>query len=706
MAAPVVAQSVKAYGTTPTTGMATAATNSAFLVIISGPSSDTPTVSDNKGNSYATPTFDLIDTPNGCHLKGWVVNGDVSIGGSGHIWTAAGLNAQGVITVTEFTGTGAVMLDADTVNSILDATSAYQITTNGTIDDAASISISIMFPVTGGNPVTAACTDYTLVIDEENNDVYYTQYVFKKTTLVPPTDTAVWTSSVDPNEKMLAILVFKSTGSDVVSETANKKPVKRRRQSSTFDFTAAGWFNSQIAGTAGAGVFDRDMAYPASAGAYSLTADAGTFSLTGVATGLRAARKIVAAPGTFSFTGNAAALLFGLKLTAAPGTFNLTGVSAGLLFGRKLSAAAGTFSFTGNSAALLYGLKLSAAAGVFNLTGNAANFSLSYRLAAAAGTFSLSGQDAGARATRSLAAGVGSFTLSGVAAALLLGKTLAAAQGTFSLSGQAVALSATRKLSAESGAYALTGYAALLLSTRTMQGAAGVYSFTGNNAGLHYGRVLGAGTGVFALNGQDLSFNGAVSLAAQTGAFVLSGVAAGVRVERRLSAASGSFALSGSDTGLQHGRLLGAGQGAFDLVGIATGLNVGKLIAALSGTFVLSGKPINLNYSSGIDYGAIAEAVWAYVLPNGKTAAENAVETLALLEALIAAPGCLDVPIEGALTGSDLLRIIAAVQAGKSTIASVLPGTAHVEFAAVDGVDIRVAAEMDGSERTDVTVTL
>lgn len=96
--------------------------------------------------------------------------------------------------------------------------------------------------------------------------------------------------------------------------------------------------------------------------------------------------------------------------------------------------------------------------------------------------------------------------------------------------------------------------------------------------------------------------------------------------------------------------------------------------------------------------GASAAAIWAYVLPNGKSAGQNLAENNTMLLALTGA-------IEGTYTMFDLLRIIAAVAAGESRITPLGAGAAHVEFDAAGGTDIRVAAEMEESERISLTLT-
>jgi len=66
------------------------------------------------------------------------------------------------------------------------------------------------------------------------------------------------------------------------------------------------------------------------AGAATIEAGAGTFSLSGVAAGLTAARKLTAEAVSFALTGNDTALSGQHKLSAASSSFALTGNAAGL----------------------------------------------------------------------------------------------------------------------------------------------------------------------------------------------------------------------------------------------------------------------------------------------------------------------------------------------------------------------------------------
>lgn len=130
---------------------------------------------------------------------------------------------------------------------------------------------------------------------------------------------------------------------------------------------------------------------------YPLTAASGSFTLTGNAAGLKAARKVTAAQATFTLTGNATALKADRKLVAAFSAFTLTGFDASLNYSagnKTLTAASGTFTLSGQAASLKVARTLSAASGAFVLTGNDAALTYQtagYSLTAERGSFALTG---------------------------------------------------------------------------------------------------------------------------------------------------------------------------------------------------------------------------------------------------------------------------------------------------------------------------
>lgn len=93
--------------------------------------------------------------------------------------------------------------------------------------------------------------------------------------------------------------------------------------------------------------------------------------------------------------------------------------------------------------------------------------------------------------------------------------------------------------------------------------------------------------------------------------------------------------------------------------------------------------------------GPSASAIWAYVLPNGKSAGQNLAEINTLLTG----------EIDGGLDFMAAMQVLLAVAAGRTRITALGGGAAHVEFDAAGGTDLRVAAEMQGSERVTVDIT-
>jgi len=105
---------------------------------------------------------------------------------------------------------------------------------------------------------------------------------------------------------------------------------------------------------------------------YTLTCQAGSFTLTGISTILRAGRNIIANAGSFTMTGNSAGLRKSFNLIAQSGAYTLTGNNAGLVAGRKLIAQSGAFTMTGNNSNLSFARRLVAQTGEFVLSGYSA----------------------------------------------------------------------------------------------------------------------------------------------------------------------------------------------------------------------------------------------------------------------------------------------------------------------------------------------
>jgi hypothetical protein len=137
--------------------------------------------------------------------------------------------------------------------------------------------------------------------------------------------------------------------------------------------------------------------YESGAAGYTLTADAGTYTLTGTAAGTRAQRRIVAAGGTYALAGTAAALRIARRIVAGGGTYSLTGTAAGLRAARAMPAAGGAYALTGTAANFAKGYRMVAAAGAYSLTGTAAGLATARRIVAAGGFYAISGTAANLR---------------------------------------------------------------------------------------------------------------------------------------------------------------------------------------------------------------------------------------------------------------------------------------------------------------------
>jgi len=195
---------------------------------------------------------------------------------------------------------------------------------------------------------------------------------------------------------------------------------------------------------------------------YTLAVDAGSYSLTGTATGLAAQRKLAAAVGSYSITGTTTALRIARKQVEAVGSYVITGTATALRATRTLALAPGSYSITG-----------------------------------VATTFKVS-----------MPSSVGSYAITGTATGLRAARRLSGAVGSYSITGHATGLSV--KLPIDPGAYVLTGTSVNLTYhtavTGVIQVTPGVYSLTGSTVGLKWGRHIRPAIGSYALTGTDIDF--------------------------------------------------------------------------------------------------------------------------------------------------------------------------------------------------------
>lgn len=129
----------------------------------------------------------------------------------------------------------------------------------------------------------------------------------------------------------------------------------------------------------------------------TLTADKGSYSLSGKVVNLTKAYQLAASVAAFTLIGNPSIASISKVLTADKGTFTLSGKAANTLYNRSVVASKGTFTLSGKAALFNKGISLPASTGIFSLLGKDADItknSLIQPLQAAKGTFVLRGYPA------------------------------------------------------------------------------------------------------------------------------------------------------------------------------------------------------------------------------------------------------------------------------------------------------------------------
>ena len=243
----------------------------------------------------------------------------------------------------------------------------------------------------------------------------------------------------------------------------------------------------------------------------TVTADPASSSRSaGVSASWRVPIMLTAESGSFALSGQAVSLKQSYAVAAGAGSFSLSGQSVNLEHGRNLAVGAGSFSLSGQDVALTYtpvgSPVMEAGAGVFVLTGQDVALTHGHPVAAEAGSFTLTGQDVGIYHVYRLTAKFGAYILSGQDTGLTqTHNALAAEYGDLALAGQPVSLEYGRALMAEYGAYAITGQDVAFLRALRLNAEYGSFILSGQSVILGNIFKLGVGCGTFALTGQDVS---------------------------------------------------------------------------------------------------------------------------------------------------------------------------------------------------------
>lgn len=204
-------------------------------------------------------------------------------------------------------------------------------------------------------------------------------------------------------------------------------------------------------------------------GAFTVTADGGSYSISGTAASPEFGRLVSAATASYSISGTAASLLHKYHMTAGGGSYAVTGADATLLNKQVLAADGGSYAISGADAGLTKTIPMSANGGTYSISGTNASLMQGYLVAANTAAYAVSGAAANLERGYLLTANGSSYAVIGTAASVLHAWRVTADGGTYSINGSDATLTKTGNtiVAADSGVYTISGSDATLIYTPT-----------------------------------------------------------------------------------------------------------------------------------------------------------------------------------------------------------------------------------------------
>jgi len=375
---------------------------------------------------------------------------------------------------------------------------------------------------------------------------------------------------------------------------------------------------------------------------YTLTAAAGTHSVTGTAAGLLQSIIFSLAAGTHSVTGTAADLLISYLLSAAEGVHAVTGTAANFLRSYAVLANAGTHSVSGTAAGTLYSRIFLVDPGTHSVVGTAAGLSKIFVVLAESGTYVVTGTAADLLQSIILEAGVGVHSVTGTAAGVLYSRVFGVDPGTHSLTGTVVDFLRSYLVDASPGSHSLSGSEVDFLRSYLVDAGVGSHSVTGSDVNFLRSLIMSLAAGVHSVTGTDAILEKLVGyvLNADPGTYLVTGPAAQLLYSRIMSVDSGTHSVTGTAADIFRLFTLQANAGIVSVTGTNADLLRSMLLDAQAGTHSLTGTEADLLRS---------------LLLNAEAGTVNLVGTdadLLMSRLLSAVPGV--VSVSG--TDADLLR--------------------------------------------------
>jgi hypothetical protein len=427
---------------------------------------------------------------------------------------------------------------------------------------------------------------------------------------------------------------FRSTGANDNNDVSVGIGLKTNWTSGAFD--PSQWTGGSTG--AGAAWCAVSLALRPTGNAYSMTADGGSYSVTGTASDLDRGYPIAADAGSYSLAGTAASFARTHIMSADGGSYSLTGSAAGFNKGFHFDASqgvlpnseftnglsgwstsgtgtatwnagkadlsnppsAGAFKFgraeTGNvSPGTIYvaTVEVTAISNTSNRWsfaggdsfGNIGNDSFGFITATGrkVGLVSPSGTDYGLGVSTiwdNVTISVDSIDLSPL---------------TYLVTGADIAFGSTAyDLVASEGGYFYAGTAAQLKKGLRVGADAGSYSYAGSAANLVTARKVTADSGSYAITGSSANFPVIRRIEANNGSYTLTGTDATIGSAGILQAEGGNYSLAGSALDLLAGFALTANAGAYGYTGFAASLLSTRLLEAAGGSYSLAGTDATL----------------------------------------------------------------------------------------------------------------
>ena len=383
----------------------------------------------------------------------------------------------------------------------------------------------------------------------------YAQLNWKVQGSTPDTTLTIPSSGSARNAQRWAIHVFRGVNSttpwDVTSTTASGTASGRPNPPSITPSTAGAWIlwlGHSAAATGAAYTAPTDFATNWLGGTTSDTADDmdGFGYYTGWTSGaydpaaITAGGTTNAADAWVAKTAVLRPAINNYSLTAQGGSYTLTGGSAVINRDRKLTASGGSYSLTGQQVNITWTVP-----------------AINYTLTCNGGSYSVTGQSVNINRNRSLTASSGSYTYSGQSAVLLRTKRIVASGGSYTYTGQSAVLNRNKYLTASGGSYTYTGQQATLSKNRYLIAQGGTYSLTGGSAIITWtagvtNYTLICQGGSYTLLGASADLLKSKVLTAQGGSYTQTGASATILRSKYLTASGGSYVYTGASVVLTH----------------------------------------------------------------------------------------------------------------------------------------------------------